>query len=37
MTEDPQETAAKVALTIAAKNTIRCGLDLLGIGAPERM
>lgn len=37
LTDNEQEKTAKVALTIAAKNTIAKGLDLLGIKAPERM
>lgn len=34
---DKQETIAKVALVIATKNTIKNGLELLGIKAPEKM
>ncbi|MDD5922250.1 MAG: arginine--tRNA ligase [Eubacteriales bacterium] len=37
LVDDKEERAAKVALTIAAKNAIRRGLDLLGLKAPERM
>ena len=37
LTEDREESKAKVALTIAARNTIANGLALLGMAAPERM
>ena len=37
LAEDKKEQAAKLALVIAAKNTIRNGLDLLGVKAPEKM
>ncbi|MGI6211657.1 MAG: arginine--tRNA ligase [Anaerovoracaceae bacterium] len=37
LVENEEEKNAKVALTIAAKNTIARGLSLLGIKAPERM
>ena len=35
--DDPEERKAKVALVIAARDTIKNGLGLLGIKAPERM
>ena len=34
---DASGTAARLALTRAARDTISRGLDLLGIVAPERM
>ncbi len=37
LSEDANETAAKLSLVIATKNAIRNGLALLGIKAPERM
>ncbi|MBQ1408059.1 MAG: arginine--tRNA ligase [Eubacterium sp.] len=37
LTSDEKEQTAKVALTIAARNTIATGLGLLGVKAPERM
>ena len=37
LVEDEAEKTAKVALVIAAKNTIKNGLGLLGIQAPEKM
>ena len=37
LTDNVDEKNAKVALTIAAKNTLKIGLGLLGINAPERM
>ena len=37
LVEDEKERTAKVALTIAARNAIAKGLDLLGIQAPDRM
>jgi len=37
LTDNEDEKVAKVALTMAAKNTIKIGLGLLGIKAPERM
>ncbi len=37
LTDDAGERAAKILLTVAARNTIRNGLALLGIQSPERM
>ena len=37
LTDNEDEKNAKIALTIAARNTIRNGLALLGVKAPERM
>ena len=37
LVDDEAEKTAKVALVIAAKNTIKNGLGLLGIQAPEKM
>ncbi|MCR5481815.1 MAG: arginine--tRNA ligase [Clostridia bacterium] len=37
LVDDEEEKVAKLALVIAAKNTIKNGLGLLGIKAPERM
>ena len=37
LTEDEKEKEAKLLLTFAAKQTIRNGLGLLGIRAPEKM
>ncbi len=37
LVENKEERRAKVALTVAARNTIAKGLDLLGIQAPDRM
>lgn len=37
LVDDPEERKAKVALVIAARDTIKNGLGLLGIKAPERM
>lgn len=37
LVEDKEEQAAKLALVIAAKNTIKNGLSLLGMECPERM
>jgi arginyl-tRNA synthetase len=37
LTDDAGERAAKVLLTVAARNTIRNGLALLGIQSPTRM
>ena len=37
LTDDPAERTAKVAVTIAAKNTIQTGLALLGVKAPDKM
>jgi len=37
LVDDEAEKLAKLALVIAAKNTIKNGLYLLGIKAPEKM
>ena len=37
LVDDEEEKTAKVALVMAAKNTIKNGLGLLGIQAPEKM
>ena len=37
LTDDAGERAAKILLTVAARNTIRNGLALLGIQSPTRM
>ena len=37
LTDNEDEKNAKIALTIAARNTVRNGLALLGVKAPERM
>lgn len=37
LVDNEEEKAAKVALVMAAKNTIKNGLGLLGIQAPEKM
>ncbi|MBR6955376.1 MAG: arginine--tRNA ligase [Firmicutes bacterium] len=37
LTDDKEERKAKLALVVAAKTTIRNGLRLLGMEAPERM
>lgn len=37
LVDNEEEKAAKIALVIAAKNTIKNGLGLLGIQAPEKM
>ena len=37
LTDNENEKTAKVALVIAAKTTIKNGLELLGIKAPEKM
>ncbi|MFV0518502.1 MAG: arginine--tRNA ligase [Aminipila sp.] len=37
LVDDEKEKCAKLALVIAAKNTIKNGLNLLGIQAPEKM
>ncbi len=37
LTDNEEEKIAKVALVIAAKESIKNGLALLGMGAPERM
>jgi arginyl-tRNA synthetase len=37
LTENPEEKEAKLLLTYAAKQTIKNGLGLLGIQAPEKM
>jgi arginyl-tRNA synthetase len=37
LVDDEAERTAKVALTIAAKNTIKNGLTLLGVKSPDRM
>ncbi len=37
LVENQQERLAKLALVVAAKNTIKTGLGLLGIQAPEKM
>ena len=37
MSDDAKERAARLALTDAARRTIKIGLNLLGIQAPERM
>ena len=37
LTEDLPGSAARVALTEAVKNTVKRGLYLVGIEAPERM
>ena len=37
LVDNEDEKVAKVALTIAAKNTIKNGLGLLGVKAPDRM
>ncbi len=35
--EDPRLAAQRIALTAAAARALRCGLDLMGIPAPERI
>ena len=35
--DDPSVSAARLALTRAVRNTIRTGLYLIGVEAPERM
>ncbi|HAT81984.1 MAG TPA: arginine--tRNA ligase, partial [Eubacterium sp.] len=37
LVDDEAEKNAKVALTLAAKNTLKNGLALLAVKAPERM
>ncbi len=37
LVEDPKERAAKLAVVAAAEQTLRNGLGLLGIAAPDRM
>ena len=37
LVDQEEEKTAKVALVMAAKNTIKNGLGLLGIKAPEKM
>ena len=37
LADNEDEKVAKVALVIAAKEAIKNGLALLGMGAPERM
>ncbi len=37
MDDDPATRCARLALTLAAKNTIKTGLWLVGLAAPERM
>ena len=37
LVDDENEKIAKLALVIAAKNTIKNGLGLLGVQAPEKM
>ncbi|MDR1496370.1 MAG: hypothetical protein LBS67_05580 [Clostridiales Family XIII bacterium] len=37
LVKDPAERAAKLALVFATKQTIKTGLALLGVEAPEKM
>lgn len=37
ITDNEEETISKLALVVATKNAIKCGLSLLGVKAPEKM
>jgi arginyl-tRNA synthetase len=37
VTDDRQLSLSRLLLTMGVRNTIKLGLDLLGVSAPERM